>query len=574
MPARTLTVLALALLLIGAAVRTASAEDFYLPPEHFGAARSEEFLAHAQEYLAQHPTAENSPRVASDLLMMATLTRNQPLAEQAKRRLLLDYPGSLYTQWLLAGIGQANDLRKILQGALDDPQQEFQAEFCRAFCGAVRAGGQRFGNALLADDDFVLACTLMAKGAGDSQLLVALRTLIGRGMGASKETAAIAFDRRLDGAERVTRLHNLRKNKGAKLAERYFHARLTAEERDEPQILKLTAENHLERRAFAEALPLVEKLSRQESDPQTLFWRAWCLAALNRKDEIPPVLAELDTNHAGNPWQELGAELPADLEQLDATLENHAAVLAAAVKHLRDDGPELFELRCELETSDGRQYELTAGFDAGRQYAEGLLSQQGETVMAGRVLQGTARLYIQGESAIQEFPAAGSVPALPSLNLSRLEDGRFHLATAAAQPGLAGLEQTRTALFESPWLSTPSGLVALLKSSLAHGAVARPVVDEDDGGRTLVWVRPRIDRAEWQTLSIHIDRDGRIKAVRAEDTLELDLRHGPAGAFQLAQPDWPDVPVEPREKIDPATWLRMLAAAVSVFSNQTNGAQP
>ena len=573
MSAPVLRVLAVALPLIGGLAQRASAEDFYLPPEHFGAARSGEFLAHAQEYLTQHPTAENSPRVASDLLMMATLTGNQPLVEQAKRRLLFDYPGSLYTAWLLSGIGQAQDLRKILQGALEDPQQEFRPEFCRAFCGAVRAGGQRFGNALLDDDDFLLACALMAHGAGDSQLLVGFRTWIGRGMGKSKETAAVAFDRSLDEAERVARLHELRENKGAKIAERYFHSRLTAEERDEPQILKLTAENQLERRAFAEALPVLEKLSGQESDPQVLFWRAWCLASLNRHDEIPPVLDELAAKHAGDPWQELGIELPKYLGQLDATLEDHAAVLLAAVDHVRDDGPDLFELRCKLESRDGRRYELTAGFDASRKYAEGLLTQQGETVLAGRVLQGTARLYVQGESAIQEFPAAGSLPAVPSLSLSRLEDGRFHLATVAAAPGLAGLEQTRTALFESPWLSTQTGLVALLKSFLAHGAIAKPVVEEDAGGRTLVWVRPRIDRAEWRTFSIDIDGDGRIKAVRADKT-ELDLRHGPAGSFELAELDWPDLPVESREKLDPATWLRMLASAVSVFSNQGGGGQP
>jgi hypothetical protein len=415
----------------------------------------------------------------------------------------------------------------------------------------------------------------MAHGAGDSQLLAGCRALLGNSQGPAQEAATIAFDNRLEPAERMTRLHALRENKAARIAERYFYARLEAGERERPEFLKLIVESRLEQRQFAQALTHVDKLLEQQADPQVLMWRAWCLYSLDRAPEALDVLRQIEENHAGDPWQKPAGELASRIRDLAPLLEEHAKLLAAALVQLRDDGPGLLELRAKVKGGNDLEYEVYGGYDAGREHIEASLAQSGTVILAYRVTAGSAQLYIQGEPAIQQFPGRGVIP-IPRIGLVRSNDGRFQISSSVQfnTPFSGGEQQETAALLQSPWLTTPDGLAAMLKQLLpASGWCAGPVAD-DDSGRRLEWSRPRLDGPGLESVSIHIDQAGRIDALQADRLSEFRLRYGPADAFEIDPPAWPELPVEARDRMDPAVWFRVLASVMSLVSDQSRSAAP
>jgi hypothetical protein len=551
--------------LLAATAGPARGDDFYFPPEHYGLPRAHEFVAQAQQYLADHPSEENAPRAAFDLLMIATLTGKAALAQEMKARLLLDYTDSLHALYVLSSMGQVKEFHQLLGHVLQQHAGAWTTELCQRCCRAVRAAGRRFGAGVLSDEKFTLQCALVAHGAGDAQLLAACRGALANASAESKQIAEIAFGSRSSDAQRIIDLHAVEDNATARVYEQHFYQRLPAAERHEPRMLRVAIEGRLAAARYNDALPLIEALLERESGAQPLFWRAWCLAATGREDQARPVLEEIASRHASSPWRESAHDLASRLESLDATLGEHATSLAATVVQLRDNEPQVAEIRATFETKDGRKLELYGAVETPRDHLEGVLLVDGTVVVAYRTSREGTRVFARGERQIVEYPGRGPVPA-PQVSLTRGDDGQFRFAWSLPTGG-GGVQQAKTALFQSPFLTTTDGLRALLEHTLlAKGWFPAGVVEED-GARRLEWSRPEADEPGRNSVSIHIDREGRIDRLQSSDGQLVQLRYGPAGAFERTPPAWPDLPVVRQDKMDPAVFLRVLAAAMSLFSS-------
>ena len=75
-------------------------------------------------------------------------------------------------------------------------------------------------------------------------------------------------------------------------------------------------------------------------------------------------------------------------------------------------------------------------------------------------------------------------------------------------------------------------------------------------------------RPGFSRIEVRVSEEGKLLSATADRLSLENLRYGSEGSFALAPPTWPDLPVVEKDKPDPSLLFRLLAAAVSLYSEQ------
>ena len=557
----------------------AAAAECPRPAEFLATGRTSDYVAAARKYLAQHVEEPAAPMVVHDLIVVATMVKDKKLADEMKARLLMDYPQSAYTRYMLAttvadssnqnNSGNVSEYRRLLKTQITDREDVLSPSVAEKYCRGVRAGLQLWGESALADGEFLLHGALLADAARDWQLESTCTTKLAQNDDKQvREIAEAAFAPASD-AEKVLRLHRVEDSK-ARLIERLLYQRLPHEQQELPEVIKCVAENYLADGKFRDAVPLAEKLISLRDDPQIRFWLAWCQSAQGNKALALAATAESQKRFPQDPWARAASELAGRIRDADENLDHYAQSLAKVTARLRQSGLSLFECKAVYRTESGREL---GGYLALVPY-DGLLElnvmDNGRLKLAYKTTDSECRVYVEGEPAVRAFNQRGIYPLFQN-DLRAGADGTpqfsFNVQVADSPDAVRASGQS---LADSPLLSTPEGVRQLLGYWATTGWLPDRAVRTDAGVSIYRWVRPVARRPETDFIEYRISRDGDLCGLRARQVTCEFLRYGPYGSFQLSPPAWPPLPVVRQEKLDGAVLFRMLAVAASLFTDDAN----
>lgn len=480
---------------------------------------------------ANHPLA---PRVAMDLYMLATVTKNDRMARQARLVLLLRYPGSLFGSYVMQGVKDAKAYRQVLQEPLGDKIEELAGPFGGAFHAAVTRGLKHYGPSLLADDGFALCCAVGARQWKDAELQAAADAHLdsARGNETLQKVRAVALDGKLSARDKAVALHRLWDDPSARLLARYFLSRLSADDRDDEQMLLLCAESLLRDRKFPQAEQAAAKLAARSETARRMFWLGWCRFAQGRFDAAADALSKAGRKDPSGPWAAPAEQLRAACGQLDERLDRLVADALAAIAKLRDE-TDAFEGGAVI-SAGGEPAELYVAVVPADDYAEIHYRRGGATVVALRSVPAGAKLYLSADATTYEFPEMGLVP------VAKLQLGDSGVSVAF------GLERSvRQALkagagvLDSPFLRNTVALKRFLADCLIRRGVFPGPVSTDNSGTTHVWLSPSVREPKLSEFRATLNADKRLVALRSEAFRVESLRYGAKSAVRLSPPPWP-----------------------------------
>lgn len=543
-------------------------EPYYGPDAYMAEDRLGEYIAQARSYLTRHPDSPRGAEIAADLLMAGMVLQDEDTQQWARTRLLFDHPQSFAARHAVASFADEKSCRTFLQTLTPSLKDDPSETNCRRLAQALELSLAAWGPTLISEDAFVLECALISYCVQNARLHQLCRAQLARCSEETREIAAMAFESEST-HETIRKLHEIKDNQSARLYEQFFYTRLSSDERQEPEMLRLASETHLRNEEFEKALPLIEEALASEQDPQLLCWLGTCLAVAGRADEACEVLGRLQRDFPESPWAEQAREMGRLIERQDDSFARQAAEAFAALSRMRADGLDLLESRFEFRWKGDALIGGYVGVLFPENRFEAVLSRDGKMLIAYRTTDRDCRVYFDGEPAIVEFAQAGALP-VPSARLERTDEGGYRFDFGGGgplMPAAPGLSRAGDSLLDSPVLSSRESIAQWLRYTFVRSGYFAEPVEQSEGDAVLRWSKPAISSPTFHQWECRISRDEpRVSVSAADGMLSLDVRHGPIGSFELSPPEWPAVPITRREKMDPTAIFRLLSAVVQLVS--------
>ena len=539
----------------------------YLP-----AGRVSAYLKDAQDFLMKNPQNPYAPRLAQDLLMVAKVTGQNKISEEARRFLLFRYVNSLQASHLLTSIGvDPKALRGVLMeeaNHVDERDSDFPSRFCRCVLTAVR----RVGAGFLEDNAFRLRLLLLAEAAGVPDLRKAAFEPL-RKLEQDDEPLGQVVATVLSGKSKMEKLLavHLIDNSDARFAESFYLSRLEDKQLKIPGVLELLAKRAIfsSNKKPAEGILHLEALPKErEQKPRLMFWKAKALLALDRPGEAQKVLASV---RGSDPWAKAAQSLDEGLKHAES---RRGALIKTILRAVGTFSKEVEAIRVEAtytpSTTDQQpaiSNKLYLGLSAAVNALEVQFHRGDTLILAYRTEANSSALYSQGQDKILRFAAAGAVP-IPNISLKRdPEDGTFSFnfgAEMGASVQQAAHQGER--LLDNPYLATPAGLGVLLRYTLTSSGAWLPPPTSVEGltRHTVRFVDS--DDPGGDTLSLGISPAGELRDFRYGDLNVHSIRYGPRSLLKNA-PGWPKLPIEQRNEFDFVAFMSLLTS-ISKLANE------
>ncbi len=527
-----------------------------------------DFIKTAQAFLETHPTSDDAPRVALDLLMVAERLGDASLGEKSKARLLFSYPRSIQTHHVLMGFADEEAFRTFLTAQVKERVSEGSRTLPGEYAKILQMAVKRFPTKLFDDAAFLIMTYCLAEAAGDTQICQALLpTLVGK---ASKQpkiapVVGICLDTQRPLVDRIHQLHNTQ-SRYSRFPVHFYLTRLSEVEQQNPRIRRIGMEIAIQSRNYPQALEHHHHLAAPiQAQPQVMFWHAWALAGTQDDPQAREVLTTLIADHGQSVWAKPARTYLDGLQEFDARLTSQVTQLLNVTQRLKED-LSLLQATILLDRENGDGFAIHVASNAKGNLFEIAIEKNGTLAVAYRTTLQDAMFYLPARAEIVRWPKAGPIP-MPNITLDRQEDGPFVMNAQLGfeanlkQVGAKGLQ-----ILESPYLSTRTGLKALLDHGVRRGGLIPAAPEESaDGNTVYCWLRPQVDTPQLRPFTVTLTPDHRVAALATGSIRVTSLQYGAPGSFDLQPYTWPDLPQQDLEKADFTMILSMMGAVVDLF---------
>jgi hypothetical protein len=273
-----------------------------LAEQYLGAGRIQEYTEACKQYLIANPRSFQAARLTMDLYMLGKVANDDRTAVDARGGLLFQFADSLPAAYIVETFKDEPEFRQFILTEVEHRAAVLARTSVVMANHAIGLGLRRFGDKLLGEEAFALVVALIAEEAGNGVLhQKALAAFDGpdKARPGLKEIRTACFgspagpSARPSIKERVLRLHALRAEGNARLFEWYYAAKLAPADRQDPQVLRILAENDVLAGKVSDACVSIKALLAKQTDAQLLLWLAWCHFGMGQKVEARARLEEL-----------------------------------------------------------------------------------------------------------------------------------------------------------------------------------------------------------------------------------------------------------------------------------------
>lgn len=555
-------------LLLSAASSMALADA--LPPEpeqYVNDGRYSQYAQAAQAYLQSNSDSPSAPRVAMDLLVTASVSGDQASALRMRKLILSAYPDSLQAKYVVGTMRDATEFATLMEFIADDNIPQMPVGFPLRYLEAIKLGIARFGAQALGQAPELTRTAFILRVAGDNQILGGVLKLLNstgdRGSG-WRQALVIVTDEKATAMSRLLRLHDMTDRQAAGLFEPYLLNQLSPADRDSADGLKIQIDAFLEGSHFADALPLLSKLSDLPGamDARMTFWQAVATAATGNSAVGRQMIDRLIQDHPNDPWTKEAQQIAPALGDLEGTLTRNVEAALAASRRLKL-GMQVIEGQGQYIRSDGTKIDLYIGINSPT-LLELIFKENGQVVLAYQATDQGASVYARGDSSISHYSKPVPLPA-PQLSMARADEGFIFNAGVRFTTSFDEVESAFTSLLSSDYLTTRDGLQDLLRSFIRQGNFPLPI-QTTDGGTTYEWLSPLTSGPVARDIRFVLDGQDAITTFQSGQFTLSNIRYGPAGAFALNAPDMPKLETVEKGPMDLSVLQKTVPLVGGLFS--------
>ena len=533
--------------------------------------RVDDYIKDASKFIAANPKSQFVPRLALDLFMLGTINRNADLINRIKLLILFDHSTSLPAAHIVSTEKDANSYRSFLSAVATQQAGKLSLKRARQFMQAIRLGVKYQGAAVLDTPHFLLQAAALARFANDDRIYKGALSRFQRQQNLSddfKRLAGIAFgEANKDNPKaKVMALHKFPNHPTARFLESHFLNTLSNDQRKDPAIMLLMAENELQRRDFAAALYLLEKIVLPAEEARIDLLSAWCQIGMDNRRSATEILAKLKSEHAGDPWAALAPQIEAAITNLDHNRKHYAGGHFAIVRKLRDGVGQL-QLRAQINQGDDLVKFIVQVVPEDK-FMQIMINRNGEVRWAYETTGDSSRLYVKtpNEQLIQEFSTPSMVP-VPTLRVTTTGRGLNISPSVQLVPSLDKSAAMYAQMFTaSPLLATAEGHEEMIDRIVKTGQLPAPTTKTPDGHLVFNWIRPSLDEPKMSTVSYTLRPDHTLGIIRT-DKFVAELTYGDKGGFEFSPLEWPAVQSVKRDQMDAAALIQLVTQIVSLFSS-------
>ncbi len=536
----------------------------YLPPEHFASNnRQAEYLPHATAFLEAHPNDPRASRIALDMLMVATLRNDTAATQAAQLRLLIDYSGSLPTDYFLKST-PANTVSSLLVKHFQEAQPfspEDMKRFGDVIDRCVYVHGAGFG-----DNDLRLQRALAAQDMAAMRQIVSHMHKPNENI---KKTLMAAYHERLTDVQRFLALQELRDYKTAQAYQRYVYEHLLQDgDRAQPKVKFAVAQNLLREREFAKALPILTELRAVSRAPQIAFLQAWAQAASGDIETALQTLEKLQQESPASPYAAVAKELAGVLTDLDDNLAAHTDSLDKAFLNLLATAPEVVAATISFKWKERPAAQVYLALDVARDGIEIIASSEDKPVLAYRAMPEDCRYFFNGDSTIHAAAANGFCPTFTAkLETTTAGKLNFNFWFNTVPQGSGGLSRSVREMLSMPVLASVEKRHELLRAALRRGSFPC-TIQQQDGQRVLKWITPEVDEPLLDTITVKLTDQHRLQSVVGKQWSVQSIQYGPRNTLLIAPP-WPDLPVQQVAEFAASDLFRLFGAMMSLVEEES-----
>ncbi|WP_045221077.1 tetratricopeptide repeat protein [Desulfonatronum thioautotrophicum] len=566
----TICILLLSLLFIGSAL----ANGAYPKPEKF--LEHDDPAGYAQaamDFLAENPDSAFAPRVAFDLLMVATVFHNTQYADMMTKLMVLDYAQSLQARYFRSTFPDADSYRALLARALDEFAREPNADFPAQYAHGLGFALDDFGDQLLTDADFLLKSAYVLGAAGEAEakqdFLARLAPMVSKDDELGS-IMALAAGAQKNIVETTRELHAISGNNTALFLRDLFLFLMTETERETPAMRQVAAEAYIEAKRFRDALPILERQALEEHGEKIVFQRAWSHAALGEREKALSLLRQLDDHYPDSPWRVPGSQLTDALEQYDVRLEAFTEALLTLTATATD--LDAFEGRLFF-TPEGSAVPMSLylALSMENNFLEAQLRREDALKYAYKTSPEGSMLFVKGDNVMHRFLEPGPAPSF-KLDLQRDMHGRFQLdLSASLVDDLQDIALSNRTFLESPYLTTREGAMELMQYTMQSGYFLGEIIKTDEQPvqtrLTLVMLDAR-DPGATASGSIILNDIGQLVGLEMKNIVVRDVQYGESSAVTFSPPEWPLLDVVESREFNIGYFFNILGNLAQLFMEQ------
>ena len=525
----------------------------------------------AIRWLDEHPASWEAPRVAFDVLISASLSDDETVADDMRLRLALDYADSVYGRYLLTVSGP-NEHRELLKKAADGRQ--FTRLFAERFVRAALIGVKTWNAKFLSDSAFLLQCCLAGQIANEQEIVEAGKAYLMRSIDRPsadqkkvRRAAEILFEEGLSDAERSLRLHDIDWQAARRLAE-HFDAQVPETERTTPALMEARIERLLEQHEFAEAGPLVEQLvAAHGATAKRRFWLGWCQAIVGDA-AAAETLKSVSEEFPEDPWSVPAAHAGAAVADMEAHLDAQATALATVVRQAFHPSVRQVELQCRRDGDEGPPTTVYVKANLDDCAYEITVRRDDAWLIAARSDGKETHVMRDGDPAMHIF--AGWNPfqfEVPEFTIDPLKGNfdfnwRFGIGELNARFEELNATARTIGLLRD---ARPDFVRLVVRHFQKKGWLAAATV-ERDGKRIYSWLDFVARRPEIHTLDVCVDSENRLLSIEGDEFFFHDIKYGPAGSFRSIPTHWPERPIVRHEQVEPSIAFELMSITIKLWT--------
>ena len=348
----------------------------------------------------------------------------------------------------------------------------------------------------------------------------------------------------------------------------FYLTKLTAAEREQPEVLAIQVEMLIAAKATDKALELLPKLPTAGKDPKLLFWRGYCAADQRRFDAAVQALDQCRAADPAGDWGKAAAAYAAGLRSRTPALAAHADMMLALIADLKA-GLERAEVRLQWTPEPGQPPREAY---VALSLPDGLLEIQVRTGDKPQFLLRTdhdgLRLADLGENVAWRCKEGlGPVP-VPRFTLTREPDGTFQFGVQLTTgKGIASFADVNAEVLGSPYVTTKAGMTELLDHKPVQ--VPLPARTLENGDRQFRWLRPDFASGKLDQFSFTVNAQNQLVGVESAEVRTTLLRYGKAAAVKLAPAAWPELRAQDLPADDPMAAMKLYFRAIQMLIDLT-----
>jgi hypothetical protein len=440
------------------------------------------FLPVASKFLKENRLHPQAAKTAWESFQLARIAGESKEGRDALLRLIADYPDSLPTRHMLARMS-ASEFASLLKECfrhLDVDDQPTEAE---RIVGAYRLGDKHFENQFL-DNELIFQVALALGEQSWAELIPRLKS-------PDKDTvqiSIIARNMKLSAKEKILGLEELQDNKTAKGYQRLLFSRLTAEERDSPDVASLIAKDLIAQSEYPQAARLLARFCKKSPADEELLM-GWAIAEgtqghgkegaeilkrLVKESEIP------SPYRFASRYPAQAAKLIPVFENLDANLAEQDKLIGELAAALQKNLPELIEFQLDASKNEELKYVAWLRLDLKDESAQIMAEVGGQLVAALETSSQTTRVFFLNHPQIRQYEKRAGYPALQLEIENHLDGtGKFSFGITLGPSNQGKLRHSFEHLLTSPQLFQPDARQNMARFALQGGVFPAGIKTEN-----------------------------------------------------------------------------------------------